>query len=188
MAAEVKPSNVDRDPPLHAPPALLVLDYRSPPGPPVFRFPKRATVIGGPHVAFATVAGAVFMSCLDRHGMALTAWVVAMACVYVVVRTNGAKHLTAARRVQVILATFVSFVATVGVAVTYWGRALRIDLHVPTPECRWWLAVLATAIGWFLLARRKRPAAGAPPGFHLMAGAESPERLESGSGQPSADR
>jgi hypothetical protein len=123
MAAEVKPSIGERDPPLHAPPVLLVLDYPSPPHPPVFRSRKRAMVIGGPHVAFATVAGAVFMSCLDRHGMALTAWVVAMACVYVVVRTSGAKHLTAGRRVQVILATFVSFVATVGAAVTYWGRA-----------------------------------------------------------------
>jgi hypothetical protein len=162
MAAEVKPSIGERDPPLHAPPVLLVLDYPSPPHPPVFRSRKRAMVIGGPHVAFATVAGAVFMSCLDRHGMALTTWVVAMACVYVVVRTSRAKHLTAGRRVQVILATFVSFVATVGAAVTYWGRAYRFDFHVPTPACRSWLALLAAAVVWFLLARRNRPQAHRP--------------------------
>ena len=102
--------------------------------------------------------------------MALTAWVIAMACVYVVVRTNGAKHLTSARRVQVILAAFVSFVATVGVAVTYWGRAMRFDLHVPAPACRWWLALLATAVVWFLIARRKKPAAGAPPAAAAASG------------------
>lgn len=163
MAAELKPSNDKRYRPLHAPPALLVLDYHSPPHPPVFRSPKRATVVRGRHVVLATAVGAIFMSCLDRHWMALTAWVVSMACVYVVVRTRGAKRLTPARRAQVILATFLSFVATVGVAVTYWGRAFRFDFHAPTPACRWWLALLATAVGWFLLARRNRLRARRPP-------------------------
>src|SRR3954451_15082744 len=120
MATEYKPSNDERDPPLHAPPSLLVLDSRSPPRPPVFRSPKRATAVRARHVVLATAVGAVFMSCLDGHWMALTAWTVSMACVYVVVRTSAAKQLTPARRVQVVVAAFVSFVATIGVAVTYW--------------------------------------------------------------------
>jgi hypothetical protein len=164
MSAEVKLSNDERAPPLHAPPVLLVLDYRSPPRPPVFRFPKRAMVIGGPHVAFATVAGAVFMSCLDRNGMALTAWVVTMACVYVVVRTSGAAQLTTARRIQVILPAFLSFVATIGATATYWGRAIRFEAHAPSPACWRWLALLAAAVAWFLVARRKRPSANKPSG------------------------
>ena len=154
MAREVKPSNDERDPPPHTPPALLVLNYRSPPAPPVFRSPNAPRWWGSTR---GTRGGcsAVFMSCLDRHGMVLTAWVVAMACVYVVIRTSGAKHLTGTRRVQVILAAFVSFVATIGMAVTYWGHAMRFDLHVPTPACRCWLALLVTAVGWFLLCAEK---------------------------------
>jgi hypothetical protein len=141
------------------PPARPVPDYRFPPHPPIPEFPKRRKVVRGRHVVLATLTGAVFFSCMDAHSMALTAWTVSMACVYVLVRMGAERHLTAARRVQVVLAAFLSFVATFGAGVTYWGRALRFELHAPSPACRWWLALLVMSIAWFLLARRygRRP-------------------------------
>ena len=144
-------------------PARPMLAYRSPPHPPIPEFPKRGKVVRGHHVILATLAGAAFFACMDAHWMPLTAWTVSMACVYVLVRAGAAKHLTAARRVQVILAAFLSIVATFGVGVTYWGRALRFELHAPPPACRWWLALLATSVAWFLLARRNRRQASRPP-------------------------
>jgi hypothetical protein len=145
-------------------------------------------------VALATVIGAAAMGfCCGFGGQwqALTAWTVAMACVYVLVRASGAAQLTTTRRIQVILAAFLSFLATIGATTAYWGRAMRFEAHAPSPACPRWLALLAAAVAWFLVARRKGPSANNPtgddPGSNSSR-AENPEKSESRCGRRAVTR
>ena len=143
-------------------PAQPVLDYRSPPHPPIPEFPKHGKVVRGRHVFLATLAGAAFFSCMDAHWMPLTAWTVSMACVYVLVRTGAERHLTATRRVQVILAAFLSFVATFGGG----GHVLGPSTAVRIARATTGMPVVARAVGdiaSLVLACPPESAAGQSP-------------------------